>query len=108
MARHPFRVDDLALDAETDIDAVELIRRPGEIELAIEQTAPDVVLIDTGFPERHGFEAIETTRALAPDAAVLALTPTPPPYDDVARATRAGASGFVDVDAGPRTSSARR
>lgn len=99
VARHPFRTEDMGLDARNDVENVQLIRRPGALEAAIDEFDPDVVLIDTGFPEGRGFEAIETSIAVAGELAVLALTPSPPPYGDVARAARAGASGFIDVDA---------
>lgn len=102
VARHPFRAEDLGVGTEAAPGDVHLIRRPGEIETAIDEAEPDVVLIDTGFAEGNGFKAMETAVALAPEAGVLALTPSPPPYADVARATRAGAVGFVHVDAGAR------
>jgi len=99
VARHPFRPEDVGLEAGNEVAQVRLIRRLSSLEAAIDELDPNVLLIDTGFPERHGFEAIETALALAPGAAVLALTPNPPPYQDVALATRAGVSGFIDVDA---------
>lgn len=60
-----------------------------------------MIVVWTGYGERQGVDAIGRARALAPHARVLALTPDPVPHDDVARATRAGAVGFVDVGAAP-------
>ncbi len=101
VARHPLRLDDLELDDLGDIEAVQLIRRPAVLELAVEEFHPNVVLMDVGFPEGRSFEAIGQARALAPDLRILALTPDPPPHDDVAKAIRAGASGFIDINAMP-------
>jgi DNA-binding NarL/FixJ family response regulator len=101
VARHPLRLDDLGLDDLDDIEATLLIRRPAALELAIDEFGPNVALIDVGYPEGAGFKAIDEARALAPEVQVLALTPDPPPYDDVANATRAGASGFIDTNAEP-------
>jgi len=101
VARHPLRLDDLGLDDLDDIEATQLIRRPAALELAIDEFGPNVALIDVGYPEGAGFKAIGEARALAPEVQVLALTPDPPPYDDVANATRAGASGFIDTNAEP-------
>lgn len=99
VARHPFRREDMGLSTLSEVERVQLIRRPGAIEAAIDELDPSVMLIDTGFSEGRGFEAIETSIALTGEVPVLALTASPPPYDDVARAIRAGASGFIDVDA---------
>lgn len=100
-ARHPTRPEDLGLGQGEHVARVRLVRRTGALAAVIDELDPDLVVVDTGFPEGHGFEAIEAALTAAPDAAVLALTPSPPPYADVARATRAGAAGFVDVDAEP-------
>lgn len=101
VARRPFQVRELGLGARDDVESVHLVRRVNQIETAIQEGDPNVVLIDTGFPEGGGFEAIGQVIALASGAGVLALAPDPPPPDHVARAARAGAAGFVDVDAEP-------
>jgi hypothetical protein len=96
-ARHPFRLDDLG-DVADEVDAV-LVRRLRDVGGAVDEHEPDVVLIDTGFPEGRSMECIADVRIQAPAVGVLALTPDPPPAEDVALATRAGALGFVDHDA---------
>jgi len=101
VARHPFQVDDLGLGERLEVDDVQLVRRVTQIETAVGECEPNLVLIDTAYPDGRGFDAIEQVLALAPHAAVLALTPDPPPHDQVALSVRAGAAGFVDVDAHP-------
>ena len=102
VARHPLRLDDLELDELSEVQAVELMRRPAALALAIEEFEPNVILVDTRFPENRGFAAIGQARALLPDLRILALTADPAPHDHVARATRVGASGFITADAEPR------
>ncbi len=101
VARHPFQQQSLGLGDEPEVEHVHLIRRPKTIAAAIDESRPNLVLVDTEFPGGGGFDAIGEVVALAPEADVLALTPDPPPHHAVARAVRAGASGFIDVDAGP-------
>jgi DNA-binding NarL/FixJ family response regulator len=100
VARYPLRLDDLPPAGAGDFEVVQLIRRPNALELAIDEIQPNVLLVDVGFPEGHGIGAIAEARAIAPEARVLALTPDPPPHEDVAKASRAGAYGFIDIGAG--------
>ena len=76
VARHPFRLEDLGLDGRAEIGRVHLIRRPREIETAIDESEPNVVLIDVGFPGGRGFDAIGEALGLAPAAGVLRSRPT--------------------------------
>ena len=99
VARRPFQVEELGLGGRSELESAHVVRRVNQIETAVDECDPNVVLIDTGFPEGGGFEAIGHVIALATGAGVVALTPDPPPPDHVARAARAGADGFVDVDA---------
>ncbi len=101
IARHPFRLQDIGLADLPEVETSRLIRRPKSLELAIEEVGPNVVLVDVGYPERRGIQAIEATRVLAPEAQILALTTDPPAHDDVVRAIRAGARGFIDTGAEP-------
>ena len=101
VARRPFQLGDLGLPEPAENESRQLLRRPAAVDTAIAETDPNVVMVDTGFTERSGFKVIEEVCALAPEAGVLALTPDPPPYEDVAQAINAGATGFVDVDAEP-------
>jgi len=99
VARRPFQVEELGFGESDDVEHVQVVRRVHQIETAVDGCNPNVVLIDTGFPEGGGYKAIGEVLALDTGAGVLALTPDPSPPDHVARAARAGAAGFVDVDA---------
>jgi len=77
------------------IDIVGDVRSLDVLDERIDQVEPAVVMIDTAFPDGAGFGAIAASMSRAP---VLAVTPAPPPPADVARAMRAGASGFVPAD----------
>ena len=101
LARHPFSIADLGFAQLHDVETVHLIRRPNTLEAAIDEIRPTVVMVDTAFPDGRGISAIATVIATAPDASVLALTPAPSPYEEVALAVRAGALGFVEIDEDP-------
>ena len=83
--------------------SVRAIARIDDLESVIDRYVPDAVMVSTGFPDHESYEAIERIAVHAPDLGVLAVTPTPVPHSDVALATRAGADGFVDIDAEPET-----
>ena len=74
-----------------------------DLEAVIDRYGPDAVVVSTNFPDRESYEAIERISVHAPDLGILAVTPTPVPHSDVALATRAGADGFVDIEAEPET-----
>ena len=102
VARQPFRLDDVVSDElDGQMADARLVRRPSTIEAALDDLDPNVVLVDTTYQGHRGFDAIAEVAAHAPAARVLALTPDPPPHADVARAARAGAVGFIDVNAEP-------
>jgi len=81
------------------LDGVEVVGTAEDGEQAVTlagELAPDVVLMDLRMPGLNGAEA---TARLAPDVAVLVLTP----YADDASllpALRAGARGYLTKDAG--------
>lgn len=83
--------------------SVREIARIDDLESVIDRYVPDAVIVSTSFPDRESYEAIERIAVHAPDLGVLAVTPTPVPHSDVALATRAGADGFVDIEAEPET-----
>ena len=68
-------------------EAVELARR----------LAPDVVALDISMPVKDGFEAAAELEQLERPPAVLMLTGSNAP-EDVERARRAGARGYVTKD----------
>jgi DNA-binding NarL/FixJ family response regulator len=68
---------------------------------AIERTAelhPDVVLMDISMPVLDGFEATKRLRRAHPDVSVVMLTGSSA-AQDVARARKAGARGYLTKDA---------
>jgi DNA-binding NarL/FixJ family response regulator len=101
VARHPLRSVDLGLDSAPGITAVGLVRRPDRVADAIVETRPHLVVVDTGLPGGAATSIIEQIRTDDPTIHVLALTPDPPPVQEVARAVRAGAGGFIDIDLEP-------
>ncbi len=102
LARRPINLDGLPLERlGADLDDGLLIRRPSAIEAALDDFRPTVALVDTSYDDGKGFDAISEILARDDDVRVVALTPSPPSLEDVALATRAGAVGFIDVDAEP-------
>lgn len=101
VARHPLRSTDLDLDDVSGITVVGLVRRPERVADTVADTTPDVVIVDTVLPHHEATSVVERIHATRPSTRVLALTPDPPPAEHVARAVRAGASGFIHVDLEP-------
>jgi DNA-binding NarL/FixJ family response regulator len=67
----------------------------GEAALVLfRQHAPDVTLIDLRMPRKDGVEVIRTLRAEVPGSRFLVLT-TYDSEDDISRALKAGASGYL-------------
>ncbi|WP_434089903.1 response regulator [Micromonospora purpureochromogenes] len=71
-----------------------------EVPAAVEACAPDVVLMDIRMPRVDGLAATEALRALPRPPEVLVLT-TFDADDQVLRALRAGAGGFLLKDTPP-------
>ncbi|MCZ7425460.1 response regulator transcription factor [Micromonospora sp. WMMA1949] len=71
-----------------------------EVPAAVAAHAPDVVLMDIRMPRVDGLAATETLRATAEPPEVLVLT-TFDADEQVLRALRAGASGFLLKDTPP-------
>jgi CheY-like chemotaxis protein len=91
-------LDDLGPDVATRYE-MELLRRPEDLDRVVGEFVPHLALVDTSLREGSGFSVMERLESHEHQIPVLALTPDPPPHDHVALAARAGASGFVDVDA---------
>lgn len=102
LAHRPIGLESLPVDLlGADLTDSLLIRRPSAVEAALEDFRPNVALVDTSYEDGKGFDAMSEILAREEDVQVVALTPDPPSLEDVALATRAGAVGFIDVNAEP-------
>ena len=65
-----------------------------------EKTNPDVLLLDIRMPSVSGLDALETLRKSHPDAKVAMLT-TSELEEDIFRALKLGANGYIPKDSRP-------
>jgi len=91
-----------ALEAVLSSEArIEVVGRAADGSEAVElarQLEPDVVALDISMPVMDGFEAAAQMERLQNPPAVLILTGSSAP-EDVDRARRAGAKGYITKDA---------
>lgn len=88
------------LDEQADIRVVAQAA-DGKAALAMyRQERPDVALLDLRMPELEGVEVVERLRAEFPDAVLVVLT-TYDTDDDIDRALKAGAKGYLLKDVAP-------
>ncbi|PNE38129.1 MULTISPECIES: response regulator [Streptomyces] len=84
-------------------DDIEVVAEAGDgaraVELAVRER-PDVVLLDVRMPGMDGLDALARLTALEPPAAVVMLS-TFGDEENVTRALRAGADGFLLKHSGP-------
>jgi DNA-binding NarL/FixJ family response regulator len=86
------------LSSEARIEVVGRASDGGEaVELA-RRLEPDLVVLDISMPVMDGFEAAEALKRLQHPPAVLILTGSNSP-EDIDRARRAGAKGYITKDA---------
>ncbi|PXX63855.1 LuxR family two component transcriptional regulator [Nocardia tenerifensis] len=90
---------ELILNAARDIEVVATATGAGALA-AIEQTRPDVVLLDIRMPDVDGLAVLRQLRAL-PDPPVVAMLTTFDTDDYILSALRSGAAGFVLKDTEP-------
>ena len=83
-----------------DIEIVGEAADGGEVEVLVDRTRPDVVLMDIRMPNVDGLAATEKLRSRKDAPQVVVLT-TFHADDQVLRALRAGAAGFVLKDTSP-------
>ncbi|MEU5089854.1 response regulator transcription factor [Streptomyces sp. NPDC021356] len=83
-----------------DIEIVGEAADGGEVEALAERTRPDVVLMDVRMPGVDGITATERLRA-RPEAPQVVVLTTFHADEQVLRALRAGAAGFVLKDTPP-------
>ena len=84
----------LALSAESDIDVVGTAGTSGDGLRLVEQTSPDLVLMDFGLPDKDGVTTAAEVLRRQPSTRVVMLTAT---HDGslISRAAAAGVCGFV-------------
>lgn len=83
-----------ALEEQADM---ELIQQFGTAEIALrhlDETTPDMILLDLNLPGMSGLEALPLIKAKTPDAKVIILTQSDKEAD-VLRAIELGASGYL-------------
>ena len=90
----------MLLAAVADIEVVGEAANGSEVEHAVAEHQPDVVLMDIRMPGMDGLAATEIVRGHDPSPEVIVLT-TFDTDDHVLRALRAGASGFLLKDTAP-------
>ncbi|MFJ8184527.1 response regulator [Streptomyces sp. NPDC096105] len=90
----------LMLGGADDIEIVGEAADGGEVETLVDRTRPDVVLMDIRMPSVDGLSATEALRRREDAPQVVVLT-TFHADDQVLRALRAGAAGFVLKDTPP-------
>ncbi|MFF4059768.1 response regulator [Streptomyces sp. NPDC001668] len=90
----------LMLGGAEDIEIVGEAADGTEVEAAVERTRPDVVLMDLRMPSADGLTATEQLRG-RPDAPQVVVLTTFHADEQVLRALRAGAAGFVLKDTPP-------
>lgn len=90
----------LMLGGAEDVEIVGEAADGAEVEALVDRTRPDVVLMDIRMPNVDGLTATERLRARKEAPQVVVLT-TFHADDQVLRALRAGAAGFVLKDTPP-------
>jgi DNA-binding NarL/FixJ family response regulator len=90
----------MLLESQDDLELVATAATGFEAVAAAEQTRPDVVLMDIRMPGMDGLTATEAILTAPQPPRVIVVT-TFRRDEAVARAIRAGASGFVTKDAQP-------
>jgi CheY-like chemotaxis protein len=86
------------LSTEERIEVVGRAADGGEAVTMAQQLEPDVVALDISMPVMDGFEAAAQLEKLAHPPAILMLTGSSAP-EDIDRARRVGAKGYVTKDA---------
>lgn len=90
----------MLLGGDSGIEVVAQVGDGGEVPAAVDAHHPDVVLMDLRMPGVDGIRATARLRARQSPPEVVVLT-TFDSDDNVLRALRAGASGFLVKDAPP-------
>jgi DNA-binding NarL/FixJ family response regulator len=88
------------LELQDEIEVVGEAADGEEAVALVEETAPDVVLLDLVMPRLHGIEAIRVLRERCPATRILVLTSFADDHT-VLPAVRAGAAGYLLKDVQP-------
>jgi two-component system NarL family response regulator len=89
------------LDEQPDIEVVAQAEDGESAIVLYRQENPDVALLDLRMPKVEGTQVVERIRREFPEAVLVVLT-TFDTDDDIDRALRAGAKGYLLKDVGPR------
>ena len=84
----------MVLEAEDGIEVVAESADGQEAVAAVEELAPDVVLMDVRMPRMDGIEATRSIRRLFPTTRIIVLSVSDDD-DDLLGAVRAGANGYL-------------
>jgi DNA-binding NarL/FixJ family response regulator len=87
----------LALASQSDFEVVGTAATLHDGVELVERTQPSVVLLDGQLPDGRAIDGIERILRVAPQCAVLVLSPTAD-YHTVVRALEAGAAGYLLKD----------
>ena len=88
------------LDEQPDIEVVAQAEDGESAIVLYRQANPDVALLDLRMPKVEGTQVVERIRREFPEAVLVVLT-TFDTDDDIDRALRAGAKGYLLKDVGP-------
>lgn len=93
---HPIVREGLSrlVDQELDMVMVGAARDPESARQALQETEPDILVLDLSLPGITGFQFIEEVRTTRPDLPILILSMHAEPYT-AERALKAGASGYI-------------
>jgi two-component system NarL family response regulator len=99
---HPIVRDGVTkiLNRQPDIRVVASAADGGEAVTLFRRDRPDVTFVDLRMPVLHGVEVVEQVRKEFPEAVMVVLT-TYDTDDDIDRALRAGAKGYLLKDVTP-------
>lgn len=86
----------MVLGADDSLDLIEVDDGDKAIA-AVEDTPPDVVLLDVRMPGRSGVEVCKTIKSLAPSTGIIMLTASDE-ESDLYESIRSGASGYLLKD----------
>ena len=89
-----------ALEDEVDFEVVSMAADGVEAVRTAQRVEPDLIVMDVLMPDMDGVDACREIMELLPDTKVLMLTASTE-EDAVVEAVAAGASGYLQKDAGP-------